>query len=536
MQRDGTGTERKSPAAGAAAGSIGGAPLRTSDAWGLLLLLTAAVAGLHLLHNALTPFGIFRDELYYIACSKRPDFGYVDQPPLSIWMLAAVRAVIGASQFAIRFPAALFSAVTVFFAGAFAIRAGGGKYAVALTVTTVALAPIFLAMHSIYSMNVISHACWAAAFYALLLLAQADGDAARRRAWLLLGAVMGIGLLNKIDMLWFGAGLAAAVLATALRKDLRKPWPWAAAAMAAAGLLPFILWNAAHDWAHLEFMRNATAYKYAGISRFDFLSGQLLMQNPFYLPLWFGGLFLLFSRGRRALRPAGIVFLTVTGILIVNAHSKPEYLAPAFIPVYAAAGLWIESVTRMRRRWLRPAVLSLAVAAGLLVAPMAMPVFAPETFQSYAAMLGVGHPNVESNEIGALPQFYADMHGWEQLARTVAEVYAQLPPEEAAHAVVFARNYGQAGAVEHFTSPPLADRVIAVHNNYWMWGYPDSVGTVIVIGGDEDSHRASCDEVRKAAVFRHRWNMPYENNLAIWICRGLRVPLARIWREEKIFI
>ena len=27
-------------------------------------------------------YGIFRDELYYLACSEHLDFGYVDQPPL----------------------------------------------------------------------------------------------------------------------------------------------------------------------------------------------------------------------------------------------------------------------------------------------------------------------------------------------------------------------------------------------------------------------------------------------------------------------
>jgi len=29
--------------------------------------------------------------------------------------------------------------------------------------------------------------------------------------------------------------------------------------------------------------------------------------------------------------------------------------------------------------------------------------------------------------------------------------------------------------------------------------------------------------------------MPYENHRRVWICRGLKVPLAEIWPGEKNF-
>ena len=42
---------------------------------------------LHLL--VIERYGIFRDELYYLACSEHLSWGYVDHPPLSIAVLAA---------------------------------------------------------------------------------------------------------------------------------------------------------------------------------------------------------------------------------------------------------------------------------------------------------------------------------------------------------------------------------------------------------------------------------------------------------------
>ncbi|MFA3783481.1 hypothetical protein ABRY23_10505 [Melioribacteraceae bacterium 4301-Me] len=38
-------------------------------------------------------YGLFRDEYYYIECSKHLSFGYVDQPPLSIFILFISRTL-----------------------------------------------------------------------------------------------------------------------------------------------------------------------------------------------------------------------------------------------------------------------------------------------------------------------------------------------------------------------------------------------------------------------------------------------------------
>src|SRR5262249_56006115 len=48
----------------------------------------------------------FRDEFYYLACSHRMAWGYVDQPPLSIAVLWIVRHVAGESLLVLRIVAA----------------------------------------------------------------------------------------------------------------------------------------------------------------------------------------------------------------------------------------------------------------------------------------------------------------------------------------------------------------------------------------------------------------------------------------------
>ncbi len=61
-------------------------PRRTHFSESALIAFFSAVALLiHLLTNR--SYGYFRDELYYIACARHLDFGYVDQAPLSILLL-----------------------------------------------------------------------------------------------------------------------------------------------------------------------------------------------------------------------------------------------------------------------------------------------------------------------------------------------------------------------------------------------------------------------------------------------------------------
>src|SRR5262245_41798816 len=68
---------------------------------------------LHLVVNALGHFGYFRDELYYLACSRHLSASYVDQPPLSILVLAGARLLLGTSVFAIRVVPAIASDLSV---------------------------------------------------------------------------------------------------------------------------------------------------------------------------------------------------------------------------------------------------------------------------------------------------------------------------------------------------------------------------------------------------------------------------------------
>jgi len=500
----------------------------------LVLGFAFGTLALHLLVNAFGGYGIFRDEFYYIACSKRLAAGYVDQPPLAMFLLAASRALFGVSQLGLRVLPAVSHALTVLLGGLIARRLGGRKTAVTLTCLAAAFAPIIIGHAGIYQMNAFSHLFWTLAAYLLVRII----DRSRPALWIILGIVMGLGLLNKIDFLWFGVGLAASLLLTDLRKHLATPWPYAAAAVALLVFSPFIFWNIAHDFAHLDFIRGATSGKYSGLTRLDFLAGQMLNINPINLLLCVPGLlFLLFSRQARSYRALGIVFVSAFFILLANPHSKAEYLGPAYTMILAAGGVAVERwASRGRRRYAAASLAFLSVLTSLLMLPFAVPVLPVETFIKYSAAIGAGPSTSEGLELAELPQFFADMFGWEGLAKDVSAVYQALPDSEKPSTVVLTQNYGEAGALEYYAPRYPLPRVISTHNSYWFWGYPEAgIKTVIVVRGEEEDHSKSCDEVTLAAVHTCRYCMPYENNAPIYVCRGLRRTLAEIWESDRSF-
>jgi len=77
---------------------------------------------------AIPNYGYHGDELYYLAGTQHLDWGYVDHPPLSVWVLGAVRVVLGDSLWAVRAVPLLAGATTIWLAGTMARALGGGAF------------------------------------------------------------------------------------------------------------------------------------------------------------------------------------------------------------------------------------------------------------------------------------------------------------------------------------------------------------------------------------------------------------------------
>ncbi len=469
--------------------------------------------------------------MYYIACSARPAAGYVDHPPLSILILSLSRYLFSDSLFALRSIPAVMSALTVYITCLMVKETGGKTFATILASLAVILSPVYLAMNSYYSMNSLDIFLWALAFYIVILIINKD----KTVHWIILGLVIGLGLLNKTGFLWFGAGLFAGLLISDRRKALLTFKPYLSALIALLIFLPYVIWNFQNDFAHIEFIRNAVLTKYSGIDYSDFIKGQLLNQGPFSVFIWITGLyFFLFYETGLKYRIVAVIYISVFLILLINSHSKAEYLSPAYTVLFAGGSVFIERKTIVRSRWIRYAIVIPLCLSGILIAPLAAPVLPVETFISYSNSLGIKQSSSENKELSELPQFFADMHGWEEMASDVSKVYMSLPRDERLRTIIYGQNYGEASAMEFFKNKYPIPRTISAHNSFWLWGYGNIEDPVmIIIGGKREEYLELFEEVNEGLVHTSDYSMPYENNLTVFIAKKIKIPVNELWLKIK---
>jgi len=504
----------------------------TTGAWGLPWPVWALAAAVFLVEMVFGPrYGLFRDEFYYLACADHLAWGYVDHPPLSVAVLAAVKAVLGDSILAVRLVPALLGSTLVVLAGRLARAVGGGGWARILAAASVAVAPQYLGQASYWSMNSFDLVFWSAA---ALLVAGLRPDEPQTRRFAALGVVLGLGLLDKISVLFFGAGLAVALVALPLRRQLLRPGPWIAGALAGLLFLPHLLWQAANGWPTREFIENATRDKNVALGPVAFLLSQVGELHPLNAPVWIAGLaWLLLSRRGRPYRALGIIWVVAFAIMAVQ-HAKPYYLGPAYPPLLAAGAVVLEGV---RWRWVRPAVAVALLATGAALAPLAIPVLPVESFVAYQKALGVAPSPSEKHELGPLPQFFADRFGWTEMTAAVASVYESLSPEEKARAVIVTSNYGEAGALRYYGRAYALPPAVSQHNSFWFWGPGRTdVDVAIVVGMSPDSLRDAWTSVEEAARVASPYAMPYEQRWPVLVCRGLKLPVEEAWRKGRHFI
>lgn len=476
------------------------APFATREVAVVALVLGAALLAMA------DRYGPHRDELYFASAGDRLAWGYPDQPALTPLLARLTTTLAPHDLVVLRLPSLLAMCGLVALSAAFARLLGGGRPAQVLTAATIAGSALTVALGHRLSTATFDTLCWTAL---LLVVGTALVDD-RPRLWLVAVAVAGIGLNNKHAVVFVLLGILVGVaVVRETRPQLRTPYPWLGGLLALALWTPNLVWQARHGWPVLTLSGDIAA-EYGGVGGRVALVGQaLVMFSPVVALLWVLGLVQLLRRPEwvRA-RPVGVAFVTVAAVFLVSG-GKGYYLAGAIPPLVAAGSTTLERAWGRRRVVVAGVVL---VLSGIIAWPALVPVL---PVRAYTASF---YPVIDADQPETI--------GWPELVATVRATLRRLPAAERSRAVVLARNYGEAGALEWYA---VGRPVYSGHNGWGLWGLPVATDAPVVVVGRPHPQDAFVGCHRGASITNREGADNEELGAPVWVCARPRGSWARQW-------
>lgn len=483
-----------------------------------LWLLLAFIAVKLLIQLVPADYGYFRDELYCLAMSDRLDWGFVDVPPITPFLMFIWKTLFGASLFSLKVLPALTGVAVITVAWLIVKRMNGGFLAQWVTLVCVTFAIVYIGLDSIFTYDPFDKLCWVLLLFWVFMLIETQNE-----RWLIgTGIVSGLALMTKITILYPLFGLMTAFLFTKERRYYRSKRFWLAGGLALIIFSPYILWQIKHHFVSVEYYSNYTS-KLSELNPLEYLINQLMILSPLTAIFSLAGLYyFLFDREGRKYRVFGIAFLVIT-LLSMILGTRMTLTTPFYVILFAGGGRLAEKICQFKGwKGLAYVYTCLACLFGIFAVPLAKPMI-PEAFYSrYASAMGQRTvKEMEKHPQGVLPQFYADRHGWPELAANAKKTFDMLNETEKRQACFFAFNYGEAAAINFFGKPLGLPEAVSGRNQYYVWGPRGFSGEVVIVFGTRDKGKLEryFGEVTQGAFHEADYAMPYETGLYFYICR-----------------
>jgi hypothetical protein len=461
-----------------------------------------------------------RDEMLYIAEGNHLAWGFMEVPPL-LSLLAWTTHIFGNSLFWLKFWPSFFGALTMIVSGKLVLALGGRSFGIFMIFLSFLLGA-FLRMHFLFQPNFLEIFFWTSIAFATIRFTQT-----KQIKWLyILGICSGLGMLSKYSVLFFIVSLLLGLLLSNQRDIFRNKHFYYAVLIGLLIFMPNFIWQWQHHFPVAFHMNKLQQTQLQYISPASFLIDQLIMNFPVVF-VWITGLFaLLFVSSFKDYRFVGYAYFIVIGLMLLL-HGK-NYYAMGVYPVLLSFGSYqLEMITKHRHKVVRAFLIGIPLSMGYFLIPIALPIMEPAKLASFYEKRNIkkmGVLNWEDGESHPLPQDFADMLGWEEMASKSAKAFHSLNDSEKLNTLLFCDNYGEAGALNYYAKKYKLPETYSDNASFLYW-MPDSLHFNNIVLVTDDTHEMEHDFLRnfKEVVLFDSIITPYsrERGSLILLLKGM---------------
>lgn len=486
-------------------------------------------------------FDLQRDEFLHLDQADHLAWGYLSVPPVTSWISLVIR-FLGNDEFWVRLIPALIGSLTLLVVWKTVEALGGNLWARSLS----AIAFIFSAMarlNILYQPNSIDILCWTLVLFTLVRFFQTE-----QPKWIyLLALTFAFGFLNKYNIAFLALGMLPALFITNQRSILSNRHLYLALILALVLISPNLYWQWENGLPVLFHMQQLTKHQLVNMERSGFLKEQLLFFYP-SLFILVGGLFALL--GAEEFKNYRFIFWTVVFTLAIFTWFQAKgYYAIGLYPILLAFGsVWIERLINKKpesvisnevrnlsnwKRILKPVLLAVPPLLFLPAFDLIHPIYSPERLMKDPpnyALLGLNR--WEDGKEHPIPQDFADMLGWSELAHLVDSAYMLMPKDS--RTIVLCGNYGEAGAINYYSKFPEIE-ALTMNADYLFWfDLKEPIKNLILVRVDDepitDRELGFFEEYQEIGRITHPLSM--EKGTTVHFLRGAKADLNAILEEE----
>ncbi|TWI91421.1 glycosyltransferase family 39 protein [Chitinophaga japonensis] len=477
-------------------------------------------------------YDLHRDEYLHLDMGGHLAAGYLSVPPFTAVTSLLIKW-LGGSFFWVKFFPALFGALTLLLVMRMAQELKGGVYALLLAATAFIFSSM-LRLNMLYQPNSFDVLCWTWVFYLLIRYIHTE----HRKCLLWLGVAIGLGFLNKYNILFLVTGLVPAVLLSPQRKVFFNRYLYAGVLVALLLALPNVIWQFRNGMPVLHHMEELTRYQLVNVDRFDFLRAQFLFFFSGFFLVASGLLALFFYRPFRPYLFLGLTYLFVI-LLFLYLQAKSYYALGLYPMVLAFGGVCWERLFSARwLKYVRACWLVLIIAPFLYLFNVIFPVLSPAAIQEKSKKFReLGMLRWEDGKDHALPQDFADMLGWREMAALSRKAYAQVPDSDKPYTLIMCGNYGQAGALNYYNRGRGMPPARSFSADYVFWFPRMDTLRYIILLDDEPDKRARENAAVIIKVGQVQQPLAREYGTGVYLLKGLSPDLParfRNWRQQRM--